>query len=158
LFVAVYPPDEVSWDLRRRLIGAGKRDGRLTPIDRWHITLAFLGEVGVDRLPAVERALSLVTVPKGTELRLRGGGRFDKGRSTVLWAGVDGELGKLHRDVCERLGMPDREFTPHLTVSYQDDPVVRLALDGYAGPPWPLDEIALVRSDPGKGYTTLRNW
>jgi 2'-5' RNA ligase len=154
LFVAVYPPDEVSRDLRRRLTGVG----RLTPIERWHVTLAFLGEVDAERLPAVEQALGLVTVPKGTELRLRGGGRFGRGRSTVLWAGVDGELGQLHRDVCERLGLPDGEFTPHLTVAYRDDPGVSLALDGYVGPPWSLDEIALVRSDPGEGYTTVRSW
>jgi RNA 2',3'-cyclic 3'-phosphodiesterase len=158
LFVAVFPPDEVSWDLRRRLIAAGKRGVRLTPIDRWHVTLAFLGEVEPARLAAVEQALGLVAVPKGTELRLRGGGRFGNGRSTVLWAGVAGALGKLRADVCDRLGMPDREFTPHLTVAYQDDPGVRLALDSYVGPSWSLNEIALVRSDPGEGYTTLRSW
>ena len=158
LFVAVYPPDEVCWDLRRRLIGTGEREVRLTPIERWHVTLAFLGEVDAERLPEIERALALVTVPKGTQLRLRGGGRFGKGRSTVLWAGIDGDLGELHRDVCERLGLPDRDFTPHLTVAYRDDPVVRLALDSHAGPSWPLHEIALVRSDPGEGYTTLRSW
>ena len=157
LFVAVFPPDEVSWDLHRRLIGAGKRGVRLTPIERWHVTLAFLGEVGPERVPAVEQALGLVTVPKGTELRLRGGGQFS-GRSKVLWAGVDGELGPLRRDVCERLGMPDRDFTPHLTVAYHDDPGVRLALAGYVGPVWSLNEIALVRSDPGEGYTVLRSW
>lgn len=158
LFVAVYPPDEVRWDLRRHLIAAGGTGARLTPIERWHITLAFLGEVEGQRLTAVQRALDLVSVPKGTELRLRGGGRFGRGRSSVLWAGVDGELGELRRDVCERLEMSDRDFTPHLTVAYRDDPAVRRALTGYAGPPWMLDGIALVRSVLGEGYTTVRSW
>jgi 2'-5' RNA ligase len=158
LFVAVFPPAEVSWDLRRRLIEAGRPEMRLTPIERWHVTLAFLGEVGAERLPEIEQALGQVEVPKGTELRLRGGGRFGGGRSTVLWAGVDGELGELRRDVCLRLGLPAGDFTPHLTVAYRDDPVVRLVLAGYAGPSWPLPEIALVRSVPGEGYTTLRSW
>ena len=159
LFVAVFPPDEVSWDLRRQLIGAGGPEVRLTPIERWHVTLAFIGEVAAERLPEIERALGQVTVPTGTELRLRGGGRFGRGRSTVLWAGVDGDLGELCRDVCAGLGLPARDdFTPHLTVAYRDDPVVRLALDSYAGPSWPLHEIALVRSVPGEGYTTLRSW
>jgi 2'-5' RNA ligase len=158
LFVAVYPPADVCRDLRRRLVGTGERAVRLTPIDRWHVTLAFLGEVPAERLPRIEQALDAVTVPKGTELRLRGGGRFGKGRSTVLWAGVDGDLSTLHRDISERLGMLDREFTPHLTVAYRDDPVVRLALDSYAGPAWALDEIALVRSVPNEGYTTLKSW
>jgi 2'-5' RNA ligase len=158
LFVAVFPPDEVSWHLRRSLIAAGRPEVRLTPIDRWHVTLAFLGEVAEERLPEIERALDQVAVPKGTELRLRGGGRFGGGRSTVLWAGVDGDLRGLRADVCARLGLPDRDFTPHLTVAYKDDPRVRAALDGYAGPSWPLRETALVRSIPGEGYTTLRSW
>jgi len=164
LFAAVFPPDDVCWDLRRRLLGTRRPARvRLTPIDRWHVTLAFLGEVPAGRLPEVERALGAVTVPKGTALRLRGGGRFAQGRSSALWAGVDGELGELHADVRERLRAADlpydgRPFTPHLTVAYADDIEVRAVLDGYAGPSWSLGELALVRSDPGAGYTTLRSW
>jgi 2'-5' RNA ligase len=158
LFVAIYPPGNVCRDLRHRLTDGGTREVRLTPIDRWHITLAFLGEVAAERLPEVERALDGVTVPRGVVLRLRGGGRFSRGRSTVLWAGVEGDLAALHRDVSVRLGLEEREFTPHLTVAYKDDPVVRLALHGYAGPPWPLREIALVHSVPGEGYVTLKSW
>ncbi|GAA3346218.1 RNA 2',3'-cyclic phosphodiesterase [Amorphoplanes nipponensis] len=158
LFVAVFPPDDVCRDLRHRLTDGGARNVRLTPVDRWHVTLAFLGEVTAERLPEVTRELDAVTVPRGAMLRLHGGGRFGQGRSAVLWAGVEGDLDGLHRDVAGRLGVADREFTPHLTVAYRDDPVVRLALDGYAGPAWPLDGIALVRSVPGEGYTILRSW
>jgi len=136
---------------------------RLTPIDRWHVTLAFIGEVPAERLPEAERALGAVAVPKGAALRLRGGGRFGQSPSAALWAGVDGELGELHAEVRERLGaegLPSdgRPFTPHLTVAYGDDPALRAALDGYAGPPWSLDELALVRVEPGGGYTTLKSW
>jgi len=35
---------------------------------------------------------------------------------------------------------------------------IRRALNGYAGPPWSLDEMALVRSVLGEGYTTVRSW
>jgi 2'-5' RNA ligase len=168
LFVAVFPPDDVRRDLRRRLVGPGpagngKRGIRLTPIDRWHVTLAFIGEVAAERLPEVERALGAVTVPKGTVLRLRGGGRFDRGRSTVLWAGVEGDLGGLNADVRRQLGAADlphdaRPFTPHLTVAYADEPEVRTALDGYVGPAWPLDTMALVRVDPDGSYHPLTSW
>jgi 2'-5' RNA ligase len=166
LFVAVFPPDEVSRDLRRRLVGErgrGSPDARLTSIDGWHVTLAFLGEVGAERLADVERALAAVTVPRGIELRIRGGGQFGKGRSTVLWAHVDGDLTAVHADILRRLdsaGLPydDRDFIPHLTVAYVRDPAVRRALDGYQGPPWTLDEIALVRSAPNEGYTLLKTW
>lgn len=162
LFVAVFPPEDVCGHLRDRLTGGG-RPVRLTAADRWHITLAFLGEVGGGRLPEVERALDQVTVPQGTELRLRGGGHFGRGRSTVLWAGVEGELAGLHADVRDRLRDADlpydaRPFTPHLTVAYAADPWVREVLDGYRGPAWRLDAAALVRSDPAEGYTRLRSW
>ena len=153
LFVAIFPPAEAGWDLRRCLLAAGRRV-RLTPIERWHVTLAFLGEVAEEQQPEIERALDQVSVPKGIELRLRGGGRFGK----VLWAGVDGDLGRLHSNVCAALDLPDRDFVPHLTVAYRDDPGLRAALEGYAGPAWALDETALVRSVPGEGYTTLRTW
>ena len=153
LFVAVFPPAEVCWDLRHRLLAAGRRV-RLTPVERWHVTLAFLGEVADDQQPEIERALDQVSVPRGTELRLRGGGRFGQ----ALWAGVDGDLARLHADVCAGLGLPEREFVPHLTVAYRDDPALRATLHDYAGPAWPLHDIALVRSVPGEGYTTMRTW
>ena len=160
LFVAVFPPDEISQDLRRRFVGA---PARLTPVAQWHVTLAFIGEVGAERLPDVERALAAVTVPKGLELRLRGGGRFVRAGSTVLWAAVEGDLAALHADIRRRLdevGLPydGRDFTPHLTVAYADEAGVWQALDGYHGPPWVLDEIALVRSSPNEGYTRLKTW
>ena len=136
---------------------------RLTAIDKWHVTLAFLGEVPAERLPDVERALDAVTVPRGVELRLSGGGQFGRDRSTVLWAAVDGDLGPLHAEVHEKLeaaGLPhdDRDFTPHLTVAYAQDDALRRVLGGYRGPSWKLHEIALVRSDPNEGYTRLRTW
>lgn len=156
LFVAVFPPDEVSRDLRQRLAP----DARLTPVERWHVTLAFIGEVAAGRLPEVEQALDAVAVPKGIELRLRGAGRFG---SAVHWVGVEGALAPLNVDIRRRLaaaGLPydERPFTPHLTVAYADDPRIGPALDGYAGPVWMVDEMVLVRSDRDRGYTRLRAW
>ncbi|WP_067494722.1 RNA 2',3'-cyclic phosphodiesterase [Actinoplanes sp. TFC3] len=149
LFVAVYPPDEVRRHLRSRLdtAVAGRRV-RLTRIEKWHITLAFLGEVPV--LDGLVEALETVTVPRGLPLRLRGGGGFG-GR--VTWVGVEGELNELARDVRTAFKVGDpRPFHPHLTIMYAHDRAVREALDGYAGPPWTLDEIALVQSLPDGTY------
>lgn len=95
LFVAVFPPEDHRGDLRRVVTDALARAGpkvRLTPVDRWHITLAFLGEVDSGRLPDVTDALSTVDPPGPVTLRMSGGGAFGKGRSTVLWAGIDGDL------------------------------------------------------------------
>ncbi|WP_199516992.1 RNA 2',3'-cyclic phosphodiesterase [Nucisporomicrobium flavum] len=158
LFVAVYPPDGVRRDLRRRLDAAvAGRRARLTGIEKWHVTLAFLGEVAPESRPEVERALDTVQVPRGRELRIRGGGGFGR---RVTWAGVDGQLGEVAADVRAALvaaGLPsdDKPFTPHLTVMYAHDDRVRAALEEYEGPAWQLDRIELVRSDPGGTYTTL---
>ena len=154
LFVAVYPPDGVRRDLRRRLGEVTTR--RLTALEKWHITLAFLGEVAPEGVPEVERALATVTVPKGRELRIRGGGSFHR---RVTWAGVEGELGDVAADVRTALagaGVPcdAKPFAPHLTVMYAHDERALAALADYEGPAWTLDGIELVRSEGGT-YTTL---
>ncbi len=168
LFVAVFPPRGVVTDLRRRIAAVAGRPVRLTPAERWHVTLAFLGDVEPERLPDVERALD--GVPPGEPLRLRmaGGGSFGRGRTAVLWAGLDGDLDgltALHGGIRRALtaaGLPhdERPFTPHLTVAYANSPEVREALRDHAGATWTADEIVLVHSlhDEGGGYRRVRAW
>jgi 2'-5' RNA ligase len=171
LFVAVFPPEDVLAELRRGLttaLAAAGRKVRLTPVDRWHLTLAFLGEVEADRLPDVERALAAVAPPGPLRLRLSGGGSFGRARSAVLWAGVDGDLdglARLHaglRGALVATGLPhdERPFTPHLTVAYANSAEIRDALRDHAGATWTADEFVLVRSlnAEGGGYRRLRAW
>jgi len=175
LFVAVLPSDEARADLKRRLASAthsGDRRSRdrvrLTPADRWHVTLRFLGEVADERQADVERALDGAAARATFALRLAGGGRFGKGPSTALWAGVDGDLAALtdlHADVRDALDATgltgdDRPLIPHLTVAYARDKGVLRALDDYVGPQWTVDEFVLVRSRyaDGGGYQNLRSW
>jgi 2'-5' RNA ligase len=155
LFVAVFPTDEVRADLQRRLASAGVR---LTAAERWHITLAFLGEVADDRRADVERALTGVPGKGPFTLRLADGGRFGK---AAVWAGVRGDLGALTdlsaaiRAALDEHGLPydDRPLTPHLTVAYTPETV---PLAGYLGPQWTVNEFVLVRSRGG--YQNLRAW
>lgn len=151
LFVALYPPEDVRDELRRRL-----RDvtTRLTPVERWHITVAFLGEVPDERLPEVERAVSRAARGGPVRLRLAGCGSFGR---TVTWVGVEGGLDALHCSLRQSLEIPDdRPFTPHLTVSYHGSPELRVALSDYSGSSWEADEVTLVRS--ASGYENLRSW
>jgi 2'-5' RNA ligase len=162
LFVGVFPPAAVRADLRRALPSGLK----LTAVEQWHVTLAFLGEVPEERLSDVEQALDGVrtTSSRGIGLRLAGGGRFANGRSVALWAGVAGDLAGLsglRADVCARLaGYADRPFRPHLTIAYTRAGQALAALEGYAGPTWTVDEFVLVRSryNEGGGYDHLRSW
>lgn len=100
------------------------------------------------------RALTGVPDPGPISLRLFGGGRF----GPVVWAGLTGDLerlGAFREDVRSALveaGFPvdERPFRPHLTISYRYDRRIAAALDGYAGPPWTVDEFSLVHSADGE--------
>jgi 2'-5' RNA ligase len=155
--VAVLPPLEDRRSLRRML----PSDARLTHVDKWHITLGFLGPVAGDHVDAIIRVLDGVDPPGPFHLSLSGGGRF----AAAVWAGVEGDLDELAelrtavRDALAAGGFPidDRPFTPHLTVAYHGDRGVRRILDGYSGKSWPVDEFALFRSQDG-AYQKLGRW
>lgn len=176
--MAVYPPATALVDLGatvdRLRIGVAAAAGAsvgLTDRTLWHVTLVFLGEVADDRVPGAGEALATgvahwraAKVPP-PRLRLTGGGRFGRGRFTILWVGIDGDvtgLRELTRHLRQsmrraRLTFDDRRpLRPHLTIGR---PGVRLApgdvtadvatLAGYHGPGWQVDAVHLVRSRPG---------
>lgn len=177
LFVAVYPSAEAVEHLaaavRRLRLGAATAAGQrvgLTSPPRWHVTLAFLGGVTEDRVPAVESAVSAGVarwragngVPP--RLRLAGGGGFGGRRPRVLWVGLTGDvdaLGSLGRGVRRELrrqavAFDGKPLRLHLTLARPADrvPVADLAADlaalrAYEGPAWTVDAVHLVRSHLG---------
>ena len=130
LFVAL----ELEPTLVAALVGVQQRLQEQLPrrVVRWarpeqlHLTLCFLGNVAVARLPALEAALrEAVAGLAAPRLTLTGAGGFpDPQRPRVLWVGIGGDLAALgllqaraaaavagfgeHREV--------RGFQPHLTV------------------------------------------
>ncbi|MGK5737968.1 RNA 2',3'-cyclic phosphodiesterase [Micromonospora sp. URMC 103] len=188
LFVAVYPPPEAVAHLTAQIaqlrVGAAAAAGtnvRLADPAHLHLTLAFLGDVEADRLVEVESALGLAAQwfhdarDSSPRLRLGGGGRFGRGRFTVLWVDVRGEaealatLARLVRSRLRhaRLPLDDKPFRAHLTVARPGDRVDRVdveadraTLDGYLGPEWPATELVLVRSHlgPRPHYDRLAAW
>ena len=167
LFVAVVPPAEVLDELEALV--APLRPGwpalRWTGMPAWHLTLAFLGEVGDDRAaalaPRLERAAGR---HPSLPLSLAGGGAFPgPARARVLWAGIRGDhraLEALARSAAagaRRAGAPPpdegRRFRPHLTLARCREPADLRALvgelSGYAGAPWAAAEIQLIRSSQG---------
>jgi RNA 2',3'-cyclic 3'-phosphodiesterase len=188
LFVAAYPPADVCDHLERRLadlhiaVAAGQGvNTRLARRDNWHVTLVFLGEVPEQRtadvLEALQRAVdSWRAAGLGApELRLAGGGRFGRGRFTIMWVGLDGELEalrRLSRDVRrelkrDRLPYDTKPFKPHMTVARPGDRLDRAAVEAdravladYRGPAWPVETVELVRSHlgPQPRYEHLAAW
>jgi 2'-5' RNA ligase len=107
------------------------------------------------------------------QVRLAGGGRFGRGRFTLLWVGVQGEaLDQLARSVRRelkraRLPFDDKPFRPHLTVARPGDRLDRAAVDadraalaGYRGPEWRAGTVELIRSHlgPKPSYDHLNAW
>lgn len=105
LFVAAYPPEPACAHLAevvdRLAVGRAAASGvnpRLAPRANWHLTVAFLGDVPDARAEDVPAALTRAVGRWRAEggapprLRLAGGGRFGRGRFTVLWVGVTGGL------------------------------------------------------------------
>jgi RNA 2',3'-cyclic 3'-phosphodiesterase len=181
LFVATYPPAAACDDLERRLAGlnvavAADRglNTRMARRDTWHVTLAFLGEVDEDRVAAVHTAVGrAVDGRPAPQLCLAGGGRFGRGRFTLLWVGVQSEeLGGLARSVRRelkraRLPYDDKPFQPHLTVARPGDRLDRAEVDadraalaGYRGPAWRAETVELIRSHlgPKPSYDHLGTW
>jgi RNA 2',3'-cyclic 3'-phosphodiesterase len=169
LFVAVYPPSGAAAHLEQHLAGlhVTRAGARLARRENWHVTLAFLGDVGESRLAAATEALDRAA---GTwrssadplEVRLAGGGRFGRGRFTVLWVGVEGEplaaLASAVRRELRRGRVPydHKPFRPHLTIARPGDKVDpagvdadRATLAAYRGPVWPVRTVELVRSHLG---------
>ncbi len=178
LFVAVSPSADALADLADGLAAAQTLDTtgalRWSRPDTWHLTLAFLGEVPDEGLPALRARLERAGRRHAEhEVAFRGAGKFD-GR--VLWIGLDGarsELRALAQSVqaaARRTGIAgeDRPYRPHLTVARAATPSDLRpyveSLRDYSGPAWPVRSYALIRSQLGQGpgrsalHTVLETW
>lgn len=179
LFVAITPPAAVLDELEARIAPLRARgpDLRWTGREAWHLTLAFLGEVGEDTAaalaPRLERAARRHPC---LSLSLGPGGAFPAAaRARVLWAGIEGDraaLAALAASVAagaRRAGAapPDegRRYRPHVTLARCRQPAdvgpLVESLAGYAGATWTAADIHLIRSYLGDGpprYEIAGTW
>lgn len=152
LFVSLRPSRQAIAHLEAALAGRGT-----SRVDQWHVTLAFLGEVGepVVLYDGLRAAAAAASPP---ELQLAGGGAFRGAR--VVWAGIGGDtdgldaLASAVQSACRTAGivLEQRRFRPHLTVGKTGriDPDV---LTDYSGPTWRAHEVELVHSVLGRKVT-----
>jgi 2'-5' RNA ligase len=133
LFVAVDP----SAPIRARLGEAIARLRPRAPSAKWvdagglHVTLAFLGDVEEDCVPAITSAIAEVARARAPiTLRFTGGGAFGGKRPRVLWAAIGGEIaalaeaqGALAAALVPQGYTPEsRPFTAHLTLARAREP------------------------------------
>ncbi|SDD90710.1 RNA 2',3'-cyclic phosphodiesterase [Glycomyces harbinensis] len=184
LFVALPLPDNAVADLaevvsdlniarrgatssRPGAVGRRPSTGRLVRSENWHLTLAFLGEVPVDRCADTAEAIA-AAAGESDPMRLcvSGGGRFGRGRYSVVYAGLDGDVaalvGLVHRIraglIASGLPVDQKQYRPHVTLARPGDRVTNqqaaqdlLTLRRYYGPSWTANEVVLYKSDFGKG-------
>jgi 2'-5' RNA ligase len=157
LFVSLRPPPEAVTHLRAEL-----PQWPSAP-ERWHTTLAFLGDVAVPE-PVDEALAAALDGAPAPQLRLAGSGTFG---SRTVWVGLDGDLDDL-QELARRVSaavrqagvrLERRRYRPHLTVGRggRPDPA---RLSGYRGPQWTAREVELVRSDLGRtaSHTVLARY
>lgn len=146
--------------------------------DGLHLTLKFLGNIGVDQVPPLLDCLAPVAADtRPFPIQLAGLGMFPNRRKPrVLWAGVNGDLDALSslqqsaEDAINSLGHPPerRPFRPHITLgrprrSASDSQLGRIGrVVAGATPPesvsWKVQSIEVMQSElhpSGARYTVL---
>jgi 2'-5' RNA ligase len=183
LFVAFELPEHLRRAVGER-VAATRRE---LPPARWvrpeglHLTLKFLGDTELSRLPDLSAGLAAAfAAAPPMAARLAGEGCYPPGRpARVAWLGLslDGgadALAALHRRVEEvardaaGVAPEDRPFSPHVTLARCDPPwrpaavaAFGRAFAGLPAEPFPLAAGALIESRLGPGgsrYTALAHF
>jgi 2'-5' RNA ligase len=162
-FFAVELP-EAARDVAIEAIDALARgcdaDVRWVPAENLHLTVKFLGDVEVERLPELARRVAAKLVrERPFEVELAGLGAFPSARAArVLWLGIASgasELARLARKTdaaVARLGVPreHRPYRAHLTLGRLRSPA-RFSLERVRAPDpvaFPVRELVLLESRP----------
>jgi RNA 2',3'-cyclic 3'-phosphodiesterase len=178
LFVAIVPPADVLAELADAVapLRAARPELRWTGPDDWHVTLAFLGEVAEPVLAGLAVRLGRAAGRHPAQrLAIRGGSAFPRpARATVVWAGLDADIGPLAALAASvaagarRAGAPPpdegRRYRPHITIARCRDAAnvtdLTSAIAGFAGAGWLAADVRLIRSNlrGEPRYTELGRW
>lgn len=167
LFAALSIPADIGRALQLRQTGV---DGaRWRPIEAFHVTLRFFGDIRQDIARDLDAELMGVR-GRPFEIELSGAGAFDDGDDiNAVWAGVaeNAELLRL-AEACEtaarRAGLkPEkRNYRPHVTLAYlrRPNPVEVAAWiqanNLLKSPPIAVDGFGLYSSHQGKDGSHYR--
>ncbi|HJV43915.1 RNA 2',3'-cyclic phosphodiesterase [Caulobacter sp.] len=129
LFTAVAIPPEIGEGLLSRQHGI--EGARWRPLEAFHITLRFIGDVQEPVAADLDEALSEIAAP-AFDLELMGVGHFGEGADIhAVWAGVEDSaplrrLQKANESAARAAGLkPEtRVYAPHVTLAYLKRPAV----------------------------------
>lgn len=158
-YVAIKPSLDAQVDLRQStgFLLAQPTGFTSAPEEDWHITLAYLGDVPAELIPAMMNTVSSLTAMPQVRpftLELAGAGTFE---DRVLWVGVDAEVDQLIMLAnSARLYLnanTDYPYYPHLTLGKSDGSVDLAPFVGklasYRGPSWTAIRVYLMQSIDG---------
>lgn len=166
LFTAIAIPRDLGEDLVPRQYGV---DGaRWRPVEAFHITLKFIGDVQETQAADLDEELATIAAP-AFDLALEGVGHFGEGVEIhAVWAGVAESpdlrrLAKANEAAARRAGLkPEtRAYAPHVTLAYlKRPPVPEVAawIQGHnllRSPPFRVDRFGLYsswRTGEGSAY------
>lgn len=169
VFFALWPDDRGRAALHRAALDGAKRfGGRPMRADTLHLTLAFIGDVPVDRLPALRAAADRVD-SAAFDMTMDSVGFWAHNR--ILWAGSRqgcAGLAALAKGLQQSLlaagwatgDKAGRDFAPHVTLVRKVEAVPR-ELPGLVPLVWRCERFVLVRSrlsSSGSAYETLGHW
>ena len=181
LFVALLPPPQVLAELEAAVVSLrpGWPGLRWAAQDRWHVTLAFLGEVSEARLDGLRDRLGRAAGRhESVQVRIGRGGAFPSAaKARVLCAHIEGEatalagLRGLAASVAagaRRAGAPPpdegRRYRPHVTLARSRTPAdlrpLVGALSGFCGSAWNSAYVELIQSQAGPQprYDSIGSW
>jgi len=181
LFVALTPPQEALAELEAGVAPLRPEwpGLRWASADRWHVTLAFLGQVDESRLDGLRERLERGARRHHVlQLQIGRGGAFPSaGRARVLCAHISGEPAALEglRGLASsvaagarRAGAPPpdegRRYRPHLTLARCRQPAdlksLVESLGGFSGQAWDATEVELIlsKTGPQPSYQTIASW
>ncbi len=162
LFVALRPPAPVvaHADAALAEVRSAHPDLRWIPPERWHLTLAFYGEIPDEKVDGTVTMVERRLRGHPCELAFQGAGQFAR---RALWLGVGGEVDAL-RATARSVTFERLPYRPHLTVARLrggvDAAGAAARLDSYVGPVWVADTVHLVRSrlGPSPTYDDIASW
>ncbi len=101
------------------------KEGTIVSKDDFHLTLKFLGDTKVDRIPVIEEAMKRVSEKVHLFLtEISGLGEFDQGDKKMIWVGIKhpekvAELFDLLEEELKALFFEESEFpfVPHVTLA-----------------------------------------
>ncbi len=161
LFVGIALPAAVTRQLQH--LQTGLAGARWRPVENFHITLRFIGDVPPPLERDIDIALADLQAP-AFQIRLGGIGYFGKSRPKAVWSAVDDQGALKHlaakvETALQRIGLvPEtRKFLPHVTLAYLRGARLGQVKDyvaahsGFHSPPFDVERFVLYQSHLGKG-------